>query len=302
MNENMNKDQAIGMMVGLAVGDALGAYLEFSPMRSKESYITTYQSGGPHDLAKGDYTDDTSMALALADSLIQHHGKLNVLDVARKWIAWMDKGDYSSTGHCFDIGCTTSTALNAIKRRLERMKEFSDESKSLSCFGEQVDAMSGNGAIMRMAPVIIAAKTEQDAVEMSCMQTRITHGSETCARFSTALARELYQGHRIEDYNIMKLNPLTEREEVPNTGYVLHTYQAAWWAVQNTNTFEDAIITAVNLGGDADTIGAVAGQIAGRIYGYSAIPKHFIEHLTDANMITTYASELYTIANTIDNK
>jgi ADP-ribosyl-[dinitrogen reductase] hydrolase len=118
MNENMNKDQAIGMMVGLAVGDALGAYLEFSPMRSKESYITTYQSGGPHDLAKGDYTDDTSMALALADSLIQHHGKLNVLDVARKWIAWMDKGDYSSTGHCFDIGCTTSTALNAIKRRL----------------------------------------------------------------------------------------------------------------------------------------------------------------------------------------
>ena len=144
--------------------------------------------------------------------------------------------------------------------------------KSNPYYGGTDEYSSGNGAIMRMAPVVIAAASEKESVDHALKQTKLTHGSAECLLFSETFARELWWGKALPEYNKLRLDRKTPREEIKSSGYVRHTYEAAWWFVQNTSSFEEAVIEAVNLGGDADTIGAVTGQIAGRIYGETGIP------------------------------
>ena len=130
-----------GTLIGLAVGDALGAAVEFkSPGSFPE--VTGYRGGGPHGLSPGEWTDDTSMALALADSIASVGWDLN--DQARRYVAWWQKGEYSVNGRCFDIGITTRSALS-------RFCKTGDARTS----GDPSERASGNGSIMRLAPVPI---------------------------------------------------------------------------------------------------------------------------------------------------
>jgi hypothetical protein len=138
---NQLQDKQHGCLLGLAIGDALGAAVEFKPPGTFEP-VASYRAGGPHGLEPGEWTDDTSMALALANSIAAAGWDIN--DQARRYVAWWTQGEYSVNGRCFDIGITTSSALS-------RFQETGDGNTS----GDTSERASGNGSIMRLAPVPI---------------------------------------------------------------------------------------------------------------------------------------------------
>ena len=268
----MNIDKSIGMFMGLAIGDALGAPLEFQEAREPDNFLTKYTTGGAHNVSLGEWTDDTSMALAMAKSLIEKQ-TFDADDIMQKFCNWYLNGEYSTRGKCFDIGGTTSIALRSYSSAFEN----SDYLQPYR--GRIATESSGNGALMRMAPVIMVANNPYHAMQLATQQTLLTHGSNLCVEYSIMLAEELYYGYPITRYNDYKLPSDIKVNEVMSGGFVKETYEAAWWAFATTNSFEECIIKAVNRGHDADTTGAVAGMIAGRHYGHSKIPDYFKDNL-----------------------
>ena len=268
----MNRDKAIGMFLGLAIGDALGAPLEFEEARPPNNLLTKYTTGGAHNVSIGEWTDDTSMALAMAKSLIEKK-TFDADDIMQKFCNWHEKGEYSTRGRCFDIGGTVGVALRSYSSTIKN-SEYLQPYR-----GRTAKDSSGNGALMRMAPVIMVAKNPFHAMQLATQQTLLTHGSNLCVEYSLMLAEELYHGYPIARYENYKLPLDINENKVMSGGFVKETYQAAWWAFSTTNSFEDCIIKAVNRGHDADTTGAVAGMIAGRHYGHSKIPSYFKDNL-----------------------
>ena len=268
----MDIDKKLGMFLGLAIGDALGAPLEFQKSRDPQNYITHYSSGGPHNVSVGEWTDDTSMALALAKSLTEKK-MFDADDIMNKFCLWFQQGKYCTRDKCFDIGNTVYDALNSYSNSV-KYNEFRQPYR-----GRVTEDTSGNGALMRMAPVIIVSKDVHEAVRLAIQQTLLTHGSELCVKYSIMFAEELFLGKSIPKYSHYKLPDNIKRENVMSGGFVKETYQAAWWAFSSSNSFEDCIIKAVNRGHDADTTGAVSGMLAGRFYGLSNIPDQFKEQL-----------------------
>ena len=268
----MDLDNKLGMFLGLAIGDALGAPLEFQKPREPNDYLTEYVSGGAHKVSIGEWTDDTSMALAMATSLIEKKS-FDADDIMKKFCEWYQEGKFCTRDKCFDIGNTVYNALSSYSESIKQ-NHFPQPYRGMTS-----EDTSGNGALMRLAPVIILAKDLNDAVRLSIQQTLLTHGSELCVKYSIMLAEELYAGHPVEKYSKFKLPNTIKREEVRSGGFVKETYEAAWWAFSTTDNFKDCIVKAVNRGHDADTTGAVAGMIAGRYYGLSKIPKEFTENL-----------------------
>lgn len=295
-------DRLRGMLLGLAVGDALGAAVEFQPPGSFEP-VTGYRGGGPHGLGPGEWTDDTSMALALADSIGEVGWDLN--DQARRYGNWWTQGEYSVNGRCFDIGITTSGSLM-------RFRESGDAFTS----GDASERASGNGSIMRLAPVPIAfARLFPDQLRM--LQARAiesslpTHASpqclSSCAYFALVLAGLAHGLPREEVLSstwkplrqLRDMNPLHpevdavangsfKRNEPPairGSGYVVQSLEAALWAFHRATDFREAVLLAVNLGDDADTTGAVCGQLAGAHWGESGIPQEWREGLARRDMI-----------------
>tara|TARA_R110000868_G_scaffold343901_1_gene604849 strand:+ start:64 stop:942 length:879 start_codon:yes stop_codon:yes gene_type:complete len=269
----MNIDKGVGMLVGLAIGDALGAPLEFEEPRHPDDYLISYTKGGAHNVSIGEWTDDTSMALAMAKSLLEKKS-FDANDIMSKFCKWYKDGEFSPRGKCFDIGGTTAIALSSYLKEIVK-----DEYLWQPYKGRTANDTSGNGALMRLAPVIMVAQDPYHAMQLATQQTLLTHGSNTCVNYSVMLAEELYYGNPITRYKNSKLPLDIDREDVMSGGYVKETYQCAWWAFQTTDNFEDCVIKAVNRGHDADTSGAVAGMIAGRYYGHSRIPSHFKDNL-----------------------
>ncbi len=268
----MDIDKSIGMFLGLAIGDALGAPLEFKEASLPDQFLKRFKTGGAHNVSLGEWTDDTSMALAMAKSLIEKQS-FDADDIMKKFCNWYLKGEYSTRGRCFDIGGTVAVALRSYSKTLNN-NEYLQPYRGRT----GVDT-SGNGALMRMAPVIMVAKNSSDAIQLATQQTLLTHGSNLCVQYSIMLAEELYEGNSLVKYEKYKLPIDISTNEVMSGGFVKETYEAAWWAFSTTNTFEDCIVKAVNRGHDADTTGAVAGMIAGRYYGYSTIPDYFKNNL-----------------------
>ncbi len=253
----------LGMFIGLAIGDSLGAPLEFEEPSPPDNYLTEYAEGGWHNVSKGEWTDDTSMALAMATSLIEKKG-FDANDIMDNFCKWYEKGEFGTRDYCFDIG-------NSNRMALEKYLE----DKTTPYKGNTSKETSGNGALMRLAPVIMIANNPHEAIKLATQQTLLTHGSELCVQYSMMLAEELYHGYACKKYDEFKLNLDINRNDVMSGGFVKETYECAWWAFETTNTFEDCIIKAVNRGHDSDTVGAVAGMIAGRHYGLSKIPHHY---------------------------
>jgi len=295
-------DRRRGTLIGLAVGDALGAAVEFNDPGSFEP-VTGYRSGGPHGLKAGEWTDDTSMALALADSIATAGWDLN--DQASRYVHWWQFGKYSVNGRCFDIGITTQIAL----------KRFF-LSKNALASGDISERASGNGSIMRLASVPIRfadlwpnniGKLSQLAEESSLA----THASEQCrsaCRYLAAVLAALIQGEdrsavlspewkSLGVLNDLKpLQPLIQEvaegtfrqrqpPEIAGSGWVVKSLEAALWAFHNADTFEEAVLKAVNLGDDADTTGAVCGQLAGAFWGESGIPETLRKDLARLDML-----------------
>jgi ADP-ribosylglycohydrolase len=298
----LSPDRQRGILLGLAVGDALGAAVEF---RSPGTFpdVTGYRGGGPHGLAPGEWTDDTSMALALADSIANVGWDLN--DQARRYIAWWQKGEYSVNGRCFDIGTTTRSALS-------RFKKTGDARTS----GDESEWASGNGSIMRLAPVPIgyASLFPDDLEELAryfVESSLTTHASPQCLSSCTYLGLVLCGLiHGIDRQEVLAsdwepslqlkqihaLHPevdavaagsfrLKKPPQIVGSGYVVKSLEAALWAFHDAKDFREAVLRAVNLGDDADTTGAICGQLSGAYWGESGIPKEWLEGLARRDMI-----------------
>lgn len=302
-------DRAVGALMGLAIGDALGAAVEFARPGTFEP-VTGYRSGGPHRLAAGEWTDDTSMALALADSIAQTGWDLD--DQARRYLAWWRTGAYSVTGHCFDIGVTTRTALARFEREGDARTS-----------GEPGERSAGNGSIMRLAPVPIRFRAlypdrledlVDRCVESSLPTHRAPQATSACAVLGVALAaliagegRETVVDPGWEGWGaVQRHHPLhpevaevvagsylrREPPAIAGSGYAVRSLEAALWALHRADSFERAVLAAVNLGEDADTTGAVAGQLAGACWGVDAVPPDLRDGLAQAGRILDAASLL----------
>jgi ADP-ribosyl-[dinitrogen reductase] hydrolase len=274
-------DDAIGMLVGLAVGDALGAPLEFQDGREPENYVTEYVSGGVWETKKGEWTDDTAMAFAMGCAIRDKKG-FDANAIMDNFLDWYRNGAFIPRGKCFYIGNTTSKALNKY-----------ESNKDTPYCGSSNPETSGNGALMRIAPIAIAAPDRETLVQWAVQQTLLTHGSRECVHYSRIFAEELYAGAPLQKYNSERHPRGISRNSVMSGGYVKETYQAAMWAFQNTENFEDCVIAAVNLGHDTDTTGAVAGMIAGAFYGIYKIPEKFKKDLAWHDKIQKLAVDLY---------
>ena len=287
-------DRACGALLGLAVGDALGTTLEFT-RRDSHPRLTEMTGRGPFGLKPGQWTDDTSMALALADSLLQC-GRFEAADVMGRFLAWWRQGRYSCTGACFDIGNTTAAALARFERTGDPMAGSTDEREA------------GNGSLMRLAPAVLhGLRDEALMLQVAREQSRTTHGApqavDGCA-YAALMMRDAilglgdplrprpFEGHAtIAGVAAGSFRHKT-RQQIESSGYVVHTLEAALWAVATTTSFEEALIEAVNLARDADTVGAVTGQIAGAIYGLSAIPQRWLAPLAWRDEIEDTARRL----------
>lgn len=285
MNEKL--DRAIGALVGLAVGDAVGTTLEFKE-RGEFEPIDDMNGGGVFRLKPGEWTDDTSMALCLADSILETgHVELIPVNLMEHFVRWYLYAHNSSNGRVFDIGTTIRRALDKYV-----MNGYSHAPNDFHS--------AGNGSIMRLAPVPIRWYNDLDiAVEMAIRQSRATHGSNLCLEACESLTTILVGAINGEAKDVL-INPLNtncqKTMQVPNTGYVLDTMMCAQWAVMQTNTFEDAVLLAANQGGDADTNAAIAGQIAGALYGYSSIRKDWLDKLVQHQHIVDVATQLFEMA------
>ncbi len=273
----------LGSIIGLAVGDAVGTTVEFQAAGSFAP-LTDMVGGGPFDLPAGAWTDDTSMALCLAESLVECGG-FDAADQMRRYVRWWREGHWSSTGECFDIGITTRHALARFEVTGDPWSG-SDDPKA-----------AGNGSVMRLAPVVAwAAHDTVAAVQHARASSRTTHAAQECLDGCELLARLLLRGYRGEDVSA----PLTDAPDdwspglrgvaaldgAPGdapawrpSGYVVDTLGCARWCVARASDFREAILLAANLGGDADTIAAVAGQLAGARWGFEAIPTEWVERL-----------------------
>ncbi len=289
-------DRAIGSLLGLAVGDAVGTTVEFHP-RGTFTPLTDMRSGGPFGLRAGEWTDDTSMALALADSLAKCGG-LDERDLMQRFVNWWRGGSYSHNGRCFDIGATTARALARF--------EATDDPVA----GDTAPGAAGNGSLMRLAPVAIWGQrmSAAETAELARRQSATTHATpacvDACAAYAILLHRvigdgDLSGGLELAASRVPAVaapfvadHTIRPASVVQSTGYVLHTLDAAIWAVATTGDFRTAILAAANLGDDADTTAAVAGQLAGAIYGASGIPAEWLDRLAWRERIEAAAALL----------
>ena len=329
-------DRRRGMLGGLAIGDTLGMPIEFSSPRSFRR-VTELRGGGVFSLPLGAYTDDTSMALCLADSLLASGG-YNSFDLMSRWLAWMRDGVRSSTGRCFDVGLQTKRELGAFEAAPTAVIP-DDQPRTDS---------AGNGCIMRLAPLVIAADAAgaslPEVMRLAAISARETHysfeaeaatglfaamlvqalhapdgtgdpaasaaearrivlevpgrtpGSDKLLREGLAIGNATDIEQRITAYHrvferIADADDRTAADQTPS-GYIVDSLACALWAFLTHDTFAEQALAAVNLGGDADTIGAILGQLAGAYSGWSTVPERWRHQLQDANEIISLADQL----------
>ena len=292
-----HRDRAVGALLGLAVGDAIGASREFT-RRDAMPPLREMVDGGHFSLRAGEWTDDTAMALCLADSILACR-KLDQHDLLQRFCRWWRRGENSCTGSSFSIGITTYAALERYERSGDPIARNDDPSRA------------SNGSLMRLAPVAICCHRERSAAEaMARQQSVTTHCAvaavEACAFFAHMLldAIEGLPRERVlrprewpahDDVAAIACGAWTQkrRADIHSSGYVIHTLEAALWSVARSADFRDAVLTAANLGDDADTVAAVTGQLAGALWGASGIPAAWIERLAWSERIRALGAALY---------
>ena len=275
-----------GALLGLAAGDALGTTVEF---RHPGSFapLTDIVGGGPFGLAPGEWTDDTAMALCLAESLVEREG-FDPRDQMERYLRWWRAGHLSSNGRCFDIGTTVADAL----RRYElRGNPFA---------GRTEDRYGGNGSLMRLAPVPLAFVHDPwRAVHLAGEMSRTTHGAPepvAACRYYAALMLGALAGESKEELLGPRYTPVPGLWDGAPLADRIDALEAALWAFATTDTFADGALAAVNLGDDADTTGAIYGQLAGAYYGATAIPDPWRRRLARSDVIERLAADLLAFA------
>jgi ADP-ribosyl-[dinitrogen reductase] hydrolase len=295
--------RARGALVGLAAGDAVGTTVEFEAPGSFPP-LTDMVGGGPFHLLPGQWTDDTSLALCLAESILDRGGH-DGIDQLRRYVRWWKEGYLSSTGQCFDIGTTTLTQL----ARFQRTGDAEDARVN--------DEEASNGSLMRLAPVAIRWSHESaEVIEQAAASSRTTHAAERpvdACRLLAAMTAALIRGESADSvfsgdfWQHGPLHPAVEAiargswrrkkpPEVRGTGYCIKALEAAVWAVAGARDFREAILRAANLGDDADTTAAIAGQLAGARFGETGIRAPWLSRLAMRTRIESLADGLHAAA------
>jgi ADP-ribosyl-[dinitrogen reductase] hydrolase len=296
---NDTLDRFRSCLLGLAVGDAVGTTLEFQP-RGSFTPIADMVGDGPFHLQPGQWTDDTSMALCLATSLVCCRG-FDARDQMQRYWHWYREGYLSSTGTCFDIGGTTRSAL-------ERFHQTGDPMA-----GSTDPYSAGNGSLMRLAPVpMYYFSSRGETLCYAAQSSATTHAAAECIEACQLFADMLVHAMNGEEKEAIltgsqdlplqteKIRSIAsdsyrtkERDEIKGTGYVVDCLEASLWCFQTSGSFKDAILLAANLGDDADTTAAVCGQIAGAYYGMKGIPARWLERLHMRREIEELAEQLW---------
>lgn len=280
-----------GCLLGLACGDAVGTAVEFRAPGTFEP-VRDMTGGGAFGLEPGQWTDDTSMALCLAASLVENGWDPH--DQMERYVRWWREGYYGSTGFCVDIGGATHAALSRFVRTGEPF-----------C-GSEDPYSAGNGSLMRLAPVaMFYAARPEEAIEKAGESSRTTHAAATavdaCRYFAGLLVsalggapkEQLLEPLHAPCPNYWRTHSLQaeiaevaggsfrrrEPPEIQGAGFVVRSLEAALWAFDRSQSFEEAVLKAANLGRDADTTAAICGQIAGAHYGARGIPQHWLGRL-----------------------
>lgn len=323
MDQDLYKDKARGMLIGLAVGDALGAPVEFgyssSDIRELGGKISHYQDSviGP----AGTWTDDTSMALCLADSLIDNRG-YDSYDIMTRYWRWMTEGYRTPDDKpAADVGIQTRSAL----------VDFT-ESPIIQNDAQKTNS-AGNGAIMRLAPIVLAGfnnQTEQSGIhkilELARLSCRETHNSDMAVAVTEAFAAALFLTLKepvtkseilekcthwfssdseeknkcklqIQDAIAGAIRSKDGSEFRDLGGYILDAFAIALWGLMHSECFEDGMLKIIRLGGDTDTNAAIYGQLAGSFYGYSAIPKEWRDGIIRSKELVSIADKLLDISD-----
>jgi ADP-ribosylglycohydrolase len=294
-----------GGIWGLIIGDALGVTNEFTP-KGGGKIVDDMVGGGVFNLLPGQWTDDTSMMLCQLVSYIEK-GDFDPHDQMNRYVMWYRQGYLSSTGECFDIGGTTRWALTQYIRN------------PADPFAGPMDYnSSGNGSLMRLAPTpMFFVHDFEKAVYYSGLSSKTTHGSELCVdacRYFGGLIWGAVNGYDktalLEPYfspveGFWKANPLNEtiahiasgiyknkkNTDINGSGFVVESLEAALWCFHSTDNYRDCVLAAVNLGQDADTTAAVAGQLAGAFYGYEQLPEKWLRLLARKHEIEDYVAK-----------
>ncbi len=307
-------NQYQGALLGLAVGDALGVPVEFKPRTYLDQNPVKDMLGyGTYNQPAGTWSDDSSMAFCLAQSLADG---FSIQQTADYFVDWVTQGFWSARGEVFDIGISTRMALGRVGK-----KEYPAE----LCGGVNEDE-NGNGSLMRILPLIFhlkAVPSAENRYQLVKDISSITHGHfrsvfscfvyceyalkllrgqdkfeayealkkdlESFVDFKGFLSHELELFHRLLKGDISTLS----REEIRGSGYVLHSLEASFWTFLNTDNYSDAVLTAVNLGEDTDTTACIVGGLAGLYYGVETIPNDWIIQLAREEDIKELASALY---------
>ena len=295
-----------GCLLGLAAGDAVGAAVEF---RSPGTFppLKDMIGGGVFRLKAGQWTDDTSLALCLAESLIEKQG-FDPVDQLERYVRWWRQGHLSSTGTCFDIGNTTGEALAHF------LKTRDPEGASTN------PRSAGNGSIMRLAPVpMFFASQPEAAIARSADSSRTTHAAPAAVdgcRYLGALIVGALDGAPQDELSSERYCPVPgfwedhplipeidevaggsfkrkHPPEIKGTGHVVKCLEAALWAFYHSSSFSEGCLLAANLGDDADTTAAVFGQLAGAFYGEQGIPEAWRAKLAFHDLIRDFAERLF---------
>jgi len=273
----MHQDKAIGMFMGLFIGDALGAPLEFIRPHEMTHTLTEMEGGGVHNTAEGEWTDDGAMAVAIADAYISSK-RFDPEAIAMNFKMWKKTGHFGTRNYVFDIGRTCSESIDRI-------------TPTHPYAGSCSYSSSGNGSIMRLAPIVLANHNSMPhALAQSIAVSLMTHGNTDTVHYITAFVTELMSGKKDDAFDYLR-----HQRDYGSRGTINHAYITAWECVEETSSFEKALVMAVNKGYDADTVGAVTGMLAGRKYGLKGIPTRWLDKLVKKDDLIDMAEKLYAL-------
>lgn len=309
--KNVFTEKTTAMLLGVAIGDALGVPVEFESREFLQNNpVKTMTGYGSHNQPPGTFSDDTSLTLCLAESLTSG---FDLDDIAYKFTQWYDNSYWTARGSVFDIGLTTREAITRLKNG--RQPEFA---------GGMGETSNGNGSLMRIAPLVLFLLDKPIEVRYDLVKkvSSITHAhirSVISCFYYIEFCRYLLLGKdKFETYRILQkevtsfLNDININTDevllfkkllsndistfnvdmINSSGYVLHTLEASVWSVLTSDNFESAVLKSVNLGEDTDTVGAVTGGLAGILYGLESISTDWVKKLARSNDIIELAENL----------
>ncbi len=301
------KDKLYSGIMGLVCGDALGVPFEFSERSPKSVYPLIDMTGyGAHNQPLGTWSDDSALTLATIQSIVDKE-RIDCNDIMKNFFEWFRFGRFSANGEVFDIGATTFRAID----------NYIHGCDALDCGGTDVND-NGNGSLMRILPLAYVDCTEQDIINVSS----VTHAHEistTACRIYVAFAKKLLNDVHpnralLEIKNELKYNeaifsqlfnvPYFKRAAIKSTGYVVATLEAAIWCFMRTSSYRKCVSAAVRLGGDTDTIAAIAGGLAGIYYGVdgeAGIPSEWIK-LVDRYSIVDKLCKRFKLSPLVQDK